>query len=429
MAQSNIITRERATYIGLESTFGTTPDIPPAGTFPNQMVRVFMIGDDEARDPQEEMLDNLDERVLRNDAIKKVHGLQIATKFAAKFYLKTTPSALQLVDAAAPGAIPERIVLRHALGTEWAEEGSTAVNAGSSTTAIVVQTGEGVRFKKGTFIAVTISGAKEWSKITNIATDTLTVSPALSGIPADGAAVQNLYNYAAAESHANSVTIQQANVGATSAQYTFNGCHGNFGVEFPEFGQLPMMSLDITATSVVGPSVQGISVASATDIMGAPIVFKPEVYIASGGTITRGTRVRAEGLGLEYTNGWEMVRDGAAVQTVAEVVDTGGRPDAVKFTCRTRFDPDWETGFNADTSYNIVLVQRIGTGATAAFWIFSLPNAILSAKPKPSKVGERMYLDLEFTGLRDTQPIIDPIAPETGTDLDLLGSPLKVAFG
>lgn len=428
MAQSNIITRERATYIGEEATFGTTPPLPPSGTFPDQMTRVFMIGDDEARDPQEEMLDNLDERVLRNDAIKKVHGLQIATKFAAKFYLKTTPAPLQLLDAVVPGAIPERIVLRHGLGTEWANEGSTAVNVGSTTTAVVVQAGEGVRFKKGTFIVVTISGAKEWTKITNISTDTLTVSPALSGIPADGAAVQNLYNYAAAESHANSVTIQQANVGDATAQYTFNGCHGNFSVEFPEFGQLPTMNLDITATSVVGPSAQGISVASAADIMGAPIVFKPEVYIAAG-TIVRGTRVICEGLGLEYTNGWEMVRDGSAPQTVGAVVDTGGRPDAVTFTCRTRFDPDWETAFNADTSYNIVLVQRVGTGATAAFWIFSLPNAILAAKPKPSKVGERMYLDLQFTGLRDTQPILASPIPETGTDLDLIGSPLKVAFG
>lgn len=429
MAQVNIITRERATHIGLESAFGTTPQTAPLGTFPTQMVRMFAIGDDEARDPQEEMLDNLDERVLRNDVIHAIHGLQLSSRFALKCYLKTTPAVLQLEDAAIPGSIPERIILTHALGTEHAAEGSTAVNAGSSTTAVVVQTGHGTRFKKGTFIAVQISGAMEWAKITNIATDTLTVAPALSGTPADGAIVRNLYNYAAAEAHANSLTIQQANVGDSAAQYTFNGCHGNFALELPDFGQLPMMTLSITATSTVGPSAQSISVASAADVMGAPIVFRPEVYIAAGGTITRGTRTVVEGIGVEYTNNWEQVRDGSTASTVAAVVDTGGRPRAVKFTCRTRFDTDWETGFNADTSYNIVMVQRIGTGANAAFWIFSLPNAKLVAKPKPSKVGERMYLDLEFSGLRDTQPIIAPITPETGTDLDLIGSPFKVAFG
>lgn len=215
-------------------------------------------------------------------------------------------------------------------------------------------------------------------------------------------------------------------MGSSAAQYTFNGCYGNFALELPEFGQLPMMTLQITATSVVGPSAQGIGTDTATDIMGAPIVFRPEVYIASGGTITRGTRTVVEGLGVEYSNQWEQVRDGSTSSTVAAVVDTGGRPRAVKFTCRTRFDVDWETAFNADTAYNIVMVQRIGTGTTAAFWIISLPNAKLVAKPKPSKVGERMYLDLEFSGLRDTQPTL---SAETGTDLDLLGSPFKVAFG
>ena len=42
MAQTNIITRERATYIGEESAFGATP----AGSFPNAMTRVFEVGDD-----------------------------------------------------------------------------------------------------------------------------------------------------------------------------------------------------------------------------------------------------------------------------------------------------------------------------------------------------------------------------------------------
>lgn len=422
MAQVNIITRERATYVGLESAYGTTP----SGSFPNAMTRVFAIGDDEARDPQEEMLDNLDERVLRNDAIHPIHGLQLSTSFAFKCYLKTTPNAVQLEGGATAGSIPERILLTHALGTEWASKGSVAVAAGSSTTAIVVTTGHGTRFKKGTFIAVEISGAMEWTKITNIATDTLTVSPALSGTPTDGDIVRNLYNYAAAETHANSLTLQQANVGSSAAQYTFNGCYGNFALELPEFGQLPMMTLQITATSVVGPSAQSVDTTTDTDLMGAPIVFRPEVYIASGGTITRGTRTVVEGLGVEYSNQWEQVRDGSTSSTVAAVVDTGGRPRAVKFTCRTRFDVDWETAFNADTAYNIVMVQRLGTGTTAAFWIISLPNAKLVAKPKPSKVGERMYLDLEFSGLRDTQPTL---SAETGTDLDLLGSPFKVAFG
>ena len=60
MAQSNIITRERATFIGKETTFGTTP----SGSFPNAMTRAFPLGDGLILEGlAEEMLPVGDERV------------------------------------------------------------------------------------------------------------------------------------------------------------------------------------------------------------------------------------------------------------------------------------------------------------------------------------------------------------------------------
>jgi len=91
-----------------------------------------------------------------------------------------------------------------------------------------------------------------------------------------------------------------------------------------------------------------------------------------------------------------------------------------------RFDADYETAFNADTTYRLVIVQRIGTGANASFWVLSLPTCKLTTVPKPTKVGERFYLDLEVSGLQDA---VATVTTETGTDLDLVLSPFKVAFG
>jgi hypothetical protein len=136
---------------------------------------------------------------------------------ALKCLLKAVPSAAQMTAAGTAGSLSPRIILRHALGTEHVAVGST-VATGTSSTSFAVQAGDGVNFRKGTFILVTISGEPEWTEITNISTDTLTVSPALSTTPSTSAVVRNLYCYAPAESHSNSLTVSQAFVGDAAAR-------------------------------------------------------------------------------------------------------------------------------------------------------------------------------------------------------------------
>jgi hypothetical protein len=120
MAQSNIITRERATFIGQEAAFGTTP----AGSYPNAMTRVFPLGDGLILEGlAEEMLAVGDERVRRLDAIHPVHGLRIASKVGAlKMLLKSTPVGSQLVDGATIAALTPSLVLNHALGPAMANQ-------------------------------------------------------------------------------------------------------------------------------------------------------------------------------------------------------------------------------------------------------------------------------------------------------------------
>lgn len=423
MSQFNIITRERATFIGKETTFGTTP----AGSFPNAMTRAFPLGDGLILEGlAEEMLAVGDERVRRLDAIHPVHGLRIASKVGAlKMLLKSTPAGAQLDDGATPSTyeLTPRLVLEHALGSEWANEGDFI--SGTSSTTTLLNVTDGTRFRKGTFIAVEVAGQMEFAKITNISTNALTIAPALSAAPATGGEiVRNLYNFAPAETLTNSLTIQQAFVGDATAQVTANGCYGDVSFDLPEFGKLPSMSLALTATNFTGPSSQSISVASASDEMGPAFAWAPSVYLAT--SVARATRLVCEGATIEFANDWQMVRDPGATQTVSAVVATGGRPTAVKASIKLRFDSAYKAAFTADTAYQMVIVQRIGTGTGASFWIWEIPAAQLVAQPKLTDMGSRLHMELSLEGIQDTTVTL---AAETGTDLDFIKAPFRVAFG
>jgi hypothetical protein len=421
MSQSNIIQREQAVYFGEESTFGATP----AGSFPNAMTRTIVSEPITADGAVREMLDVNDVRVRRLDAVTPVQGLEIASKFSASMLLKQTKSAAQLTASGSPAALTPRLWLRHALGQEYASAGST-VAVGVSSTVFDVASGHGVRFRPGTLVAVQVSGQMEWAMVVSVATDTLTVAPALSNTPATSAIVRNLYNYAPAESHTKSLTAQIAYVGDSAAQYTFNGCYGGVKFNFGEFGKLVSMALDLTSTSYTGPTAQSLSTATATDEMGSAFPLAPSVYFVSGAP-SRSTTLVCEKFAIEMNNSFEMVRDPSATQTVNSVVNVAGRPRAAKAMLTLRFDSDYGTAFDSQSVYNLAIVQRIGTGTSASFWIWQIENSQLVAQPKLTKVGERLYMDLELNVLQASA--IAPSGSESAAELDFLYAPLRVAFG
>ena len=423
MAQTNIITRERATFIGEETTFGTTP----SGSFPNAMTRAFPLGDGLILEGlAEEMLPVGDERVRRLDAIHPVHGLRIASKVGAlKMLLKSTPAGAQLVDGASVAALTPALILNHALGPAMANEGDFISGTASST--VLINVVDGTKFRKGTFIAVEVAGQMEWAKITNISSNALAIAPALSAAPATGGEiVRNLYNFCPAETHTNSLTIQQAFVGDLTAEYTANGCYGDVSFDLPEFGKLPSMSLALTATNFIGPSAQSpLAAVSATDEMGPAFAWAPSVYLAT--SVNRAQRLVCEGATIEFANDWQMVRDPGATQTVSAVVNTGGRPTAVKATIKLRFDSGYKTAFDADTKYQMIIVQRIGTGTSASFWIWEIPEARLVAQPKLADMGSRLHMELSLEGIQDTTVTLGGTTDPS--EIDYIKAPLRVAFG
>lgn len=425
MTQANLLSRTRVTYLGEESTFGSAP----AGSFPNAMTKGVFLHDAINIEPTEEMLEVADERIYREDAIHPVHGLKIATKVTGLAqYLKMVPSGNLLTSGGSAGSLTPRLLLRAGFGAEYALTGTTINDAGASSTSFAVTSATNMR--KGTWIAVTISGQPEVTKITNISSSTLTVSPALSAAPANGAVVRNLYNYCPANNHTTSLTMYRGwrDLAASdvTCEYILNGLYGDLTFKMPAFGQLPTMELNGTAVTFTGPAASG-SIDTNTvvsDEMGAPIVWKPSIYLAT--SVDRATRLTCESVEFSHANAWQMVRDGGASSTVASVVNTGGRPRASTAKIVLRYDQAQDTAFNADTAYQLVIVLQGGTGSTSSFWIFELPLCKLIAKPKLVNMGDRLHVELNLGGLMDTSVTL---ASETGTALDFVTSTCRVAFG
>lgn len=427
MAQVNIIERERRTLVGLESAFGTTP----SASFPNAMTEVVLLHEGTPGDGATvEMLDVMDARVRRNDAINPEQGLEIQSKWTAKSYLKSVPTANILTSGGAVGSLSHRILFRHLLGTEHAALGTTVATGTNATTFDVASA---TNLKKGTWITVTISGQPEPAKITNISGSTVTVAPALSGTPATSAVVRNLYNYAPAESHTSSLAWQVAYVGSADAQYTFNGVHGGFKLNFP-FGQLGTLDLDMTAVQFTGASAQSITTTTVTDDMSVPFILggprgsNPAVVLLTDpASSSRTDYLVCESIELDMPNNWQMVRDPGGVQTVNSVVNVAGRPRAGSLKLRARFDANFFTAFDTSTEFQFAMWVMTGTGATRRFFLVEMPRCTFVAQPKFVKHGnELLYADIELA------PLVDNTVTESGesgADLDRIRAPYRVCFG
>jgi hypothetical protein len=158
--------------------------------------------------------------------------------------------------------------------------------------------------------------------------------------------------------------------------------------------------------------------------MGAPFVFKPKVYL--GATIDRAVPLKCEGLGFETKNEWSPVMDPSAAQAISHYVNVGGRPSMVSGSVKTRYDQAIRALFTNRTALRFVVVQKIGTGLTASFWIWEIPAAVINEDPKNEDLKKRLHQGVSFEGTPDTSCVE---AGETGTDLDFIRAVGRVCVG
>lgn len=360
---------------------------------------------------------------------RPVFGLQSsssAIKLQSQMFVDSTQ--LQGASTTVPATVPWLYQFLQGLwgsslaaGGGAATSGSYAVDKGSvivsNTTSTVTVTGtHGARFRKGQWINIQTGAATlQPVKITNIATDTLSVWPNIPAGLTPGWVLTNGWTFAPAQYHTGAVTVQHAkSIGSsvTAAQWTANGCIGDVGITWTR-NQLPMLSFDLKSARHVGPSSQAIGITPASPGMSSSsgIVNNVTTLLQAFGTTTS-TVVPMLSASAKFMGGQQFVNDtsSSSVQGTIGSQRIPPRPFATG-EIKTRFDPartssDW----TSQTALTLVQIVTIGSGLTARHLGWEIPNLCFVGEPKNAEENGMLVTTAAFEALEDvniTSPLND----------------------
>lgn len=413
MAAEDIASRVGATYLGIESTFGTTsgtmvrcfPDELPALTF----AQANLANDDER------------ERLFK--ALSPVQGLKSG---AATLKVKQRCDATRLDSTATPSATPwAYIPWKAGLGGEQYAAGTTC-SASADANTITVASASGL--KVGGWIGVEVSGsALEYTRITNISSTTISVWK-LTGSPnTSSGKVINAYNYFPTQTNTQSLTLQHVKAQSTTNQrFTLLGGYGGCKLTTQRGAYLSAeWSLKFADWSV--PTSDSVSAASASDGMGAPLVMRNALcYLQAAGTNAVFAHVPFETLDLELASdlGLAYTTELGGVQGNVGVMRTGARPFAkAKLTLRP--DTTFRTKYDAGTLVQLVVIVPYGSGLTKSAVVIDLPTCVIADAPQYKDSSGQWRQDVMLEAHEDSTTTSSGL---TGTNLDQCLAPFRVAF-
>jgi len=393
------IARNRRTEIAVETAFGTAP----SGSWPEAFDALQLLHGDLVVDGlEQEVLEVLDQHIRRQGSYDGVLGLKKPSRWKAEMYLKALPAASQLTASGSAAQLSHRIVYKHMFGAEATVAAGSTTQSGSTTTSLVVGTGHGTRFVRGTWILVEVAGEMEPAFVAAISTDTLTIEPALSATPTTDGVVRNAYNYASANAKSQSLALRHSFTSALQFQLLGACFSGKF--TFPEFGKLLTLSLDGMCVDWTAPGSLSYSTSVVTDDMGSPVPYlRTTLLLGDRSTLSRSSDLCPfKGLEIDLAQNNEMIEDGtASSQTVRGYVDTAGRTYPVTGMLRSSIDLAHYTTLSARTAQRLVQWVKYGTGTTASFLLWDVPRLFATKAPKPTKIGERLGVDFAWHALPD----------------------------
>lgn len=408
MAQINTRTKEAATYIGTETTFGTL-----AGT----MLRAFPVEKSFMPDIEQAELENSDQRTTLYSQLATVRGLKDG-KLKVDFYGKV--NSTQNTDGVTATADYLNQIIYTALGEIKFDEGSVTA-AGSSTTVVNVSAGDGANFVVGQWIAVEVAGTLEAARVVAIATDALTVYPPLSASPGTGAAVVSGVTHAPATNHDATLSLQHAMVGSADQQWTLLGNTLNLGVEIKR-NEIMKLMFEGAVGSWTGPSNQSISTAVAADTCTSPFSVRDcTVWFRAAGT---GTATRTAYPVAEFT-----VKTNGKMEHIEELGGVEGKTAAFRkgqrlfaeATLKFRYDNTIDASvWTNQTVYQAVVVVPKGTGVTKRFIVVDLPYVRIVGKPKIVDEAGMVYMEINLQASEDLS-IASPLS-------DMAQAPFRLAL-
>lgn len=412
MAEKVIISRTGRTKVGIETTFGTV-----AGT----MVDVYPESGTLFEFRRKPIKLN-DERPTKFAAQKDAQGPQ---EWVGKLKFDLKPAGTQL-NAAATAATPPQGVLAKALwGGEASGAGST-VGASATTTSVPVGTGHGSRFAVGTWVAIGVAGVLYPRKVTAIATDTLTVFPALPAGPASGQLVINSYTYYPTQSDVQSISVQLAKMNAANTsdydqQWEGRGGTGDLSISLV-MADKATMECDLRGAAWTGPSTSPslLPASAAAETMGAPWVLGSATVLWQPIATSTAVHCPIRKLDLKFQGGMIHNEEFGGVEGRTGIERVGSDYTFVTATIEKLYDPVYEGYFTAQDSLFFAVFVPFGSGTTQRFLVLEIPTCYHTQKPQPTDSSGVVVNKHELSGLED--------ATITTPATDLARAPVRMAW-
>jgi hypothetical protein len=381
MSQVTIRADEAAHYFCPESPFAT------AGT----PVRVYPVGDVD--------LDLKVAQVSTNDASTELYEEQPdqdgEKSGSDKVTFQCKPPVTTLDKDATGTALdtpPSYLVAKAMLGGEVVHAGSLVESAPTpTTTTFSVTATQGARFTVGQTVMVETSNGMEWSIISAIATDAITLAIALTAAPATGAKVLNMFNWYLDPANVTSFALRHALAGDSAHQYQARGCFGEMEFAFEQNQLLRYIATAQCATWDDG--ALGYSTAYGVDPQGkrSYIFNNAQFLLQAPGTSTR-TFYSVEKISIKLTIGMEHIPqvagDGSSTDNKAGVQRVKGRRFA-EWEFMARRDRQLHTWQAAKTDLRAVLAVPLGSGASAMWGVIHTPRIQLTDRPKEGATDNR----------------------------------------
>ncbi len=402
---------ESATYWGLESTFATLPTVyrayPINGTV------------DIATDATQ--LEVEDESVYLYDLKDPVHGIKRATaKFG--YYLRPNDA---LGTAALSATTPLGLALKSVFGGESSSAVGTTVNDAAATTTVVIVT-TAANMIIGQWWLWQVAGALEPSRIVDISTNTITLSPPLSGAPTNGGIVVAMHNYHHLSANTNTLYLQhiKANSG-TYHKWSLKG--GVMDCQF-KTDRNALLRADFSGTfgDYDFPSAESPATTVGADT-GAPWALKDATVILQANAATPATPLAAR-TQFQIKSFTHKLNNGMAhLESLSSTGAFGamrtGQRSVGDITLKLYADStaltEFTTWWTARTALEFDLMVPQGTLLTKRWAVFSAAKAHIKDAPKYSTDG----------GVGTVDITLRPTIRNTAGTTETARAPYVVALG
>jgi hypothetical protein len=388
MAQVNIRANDAASYVGIESTHGSTPSMtrchPIAGS--------VEIATDTAQ------LENETQTTYLHDAQDVVDGVESAT-LKAGYYLKGPGTRLDY--GASASTPPLGIFFKGLFGGEVAAAGAALASA--TTSSFTCSTpAHASRFTIGQLAWVCVGTTYHPVVVSSVDAGTGEVGfwPSTSGA-ADGGDALNAYNYYPAESNTQSLCFQHALAGDASHQWTLNGGTGGMELKLDANG-LVRCDFDMKFAKHTGPSSQSIVTTHAADAMSGLFAVKDALFLYQAAATTTRVSVPVRALSLKMNFGMEHLPDIAGVEGTAGVMRTGQRVFAELTVKLTGSDVDYQTTWSGRTARRVLLALSVGSGTSQRMAALYMPAAKIVGKPRTITEGGIKCTEMTLRSFIDT---------------------------